>query len=672
MRLVRQGKSFSGRERNCVFLNARGPRFANLSAVSGLDFADDGRALAVTDWDQDGDLDLWLSNRTGPRLRLMRNDVARADAASSGFVSIRLEGRQSNRDAVGARVELHLKDDSVRPMIQTLRAGDAFLSQSSKWLHFGLRDSKPDHISVRWPAGQTERFPLASDSQRYHLVEGAGRAVPVAIERTTSKLVPTTQPAPSGTRGTRTYLSNRVPLPLLVFESREGESHQLGGPRDRPLLINFWASWCEPCISELTGWTQDGQAFRDAGIDVLAISVDGLDEQAVTTREDAWQALEQRQVTLPAGVATRSMLEKLEIVSQIIFNRQSGLVIPSSLLIDVDATIGVVYRGPVKTSTIARDASLLERPVHQRRDLAVPFKGRWASPPRELRLSAVARLFRDRGYVDDYLHYLEKEVAYQERLFQHQASVPQRLTLSKELAAAHLRLGTELASTDQTKSAISHFQRVLEIEPSRFEAYINLGALLAKDQQMDASIDVLQKAIEIDPESAPARINLGAALASQDNFQAAIDQYRQLLDRHPNLAVAHAQLGSWLLTTRQFGQAVTHLESAVRMNPRDSKSRLRLSWLLATSPHATWRNGRRAVELMEPLYQKNAGQDAIVLDVLAAAYAEEGTFSRATELGERALQNLENERQGLRTEIQRRLMGYRNGQPHRDEDGTYP
>ena len=65
------------KERNCCYLNLgdRATAFANISAATGVDFPDDGRSLVTVDWDQDGDLDIWLSNRNAPRLRFLRNDM---------------------------------------------------------------------------------------------------------------------------------------------------------------------------------------------------------------------------------------------------------------------------------------------------------------------------------------------------------------------------------------------------------------------------------------------------------------------------------------------------------------------------------------------------------------------------------------------------------------------
>ena len=113
--MLAQGRSFSGHERNCCFLNTisdrrAAGRFADISASSGLDFPDDGRAVALVDWDLDGRIDLWTANRNAPRLRLMRNQTNRANR----FVAIRLRGNgtTSNRDAIGARVEVVTDGDN--------------------------------------------------------------------------------------------------------------------------------------------------------------------------------------------------------------------------------------------------------------------------------------------------------------------------------------------------------------------------------------------------------------------------------------------------------------------------------------------------------------------------------------------------------------------------------
>jgi len=102
--MMLEGRSFSGHERNCCYLNcgafpAAQERFANISAASGLDFPDDGRALVTMDWDQDGDLDIWTANRNAPRLRFLQNELKNPHHS----LSLQLEGNGTtvNRDAIG-------------------------------------------------------------------------------------------------------------------------------------------------------------------------------------------------------------------------------------------------------------------------------------------------------------------------------------------------------------------------------------------------------------------------------------------------------------------------------------------------------------------------------------------------------------------------------------------
>ena len=121
--MIARGHSFSGQERNCVFLNIGSKQFADASAVALLDFPDDGRAIALTDWDHDGDLDVWLANRNAPQVRMMRNDLGQGNPA----VAIQLRGVGSNRDGIGARVQVELREgEQVRQLVETVRAGKWF------------------------------------------------------------------------------------------------------------------------------------------------------------------------------------------------------------------------------------------------------------------------------------------------------------------------------------------------------------------------------------------------------------------------------------------------------------------------------------------------------------------------------------------------------------------
>ena len=83
---------------------------ADVGSVTELDLPHDGRALAVCDWDADGQNDIFLSSRTAPRLRLMRNNISDA----SHFVSVKLQGAKCNRDAIGARLKLFIGKNGAR------------------------------------------------------------------------------------------------------------------------------------------------------------------------------------------------------------------------------------------------------------------------------------------------------------------------------------------------------------------------------------------------------------------------------------------------------------------------------------------------------------------------------------------------------------------------------
>ena len=222
--LVKAGYSFSGHERNCAYLGLGDGRFANVSAVTGFDFSDDGRAIGLTDWDLDGDLDVWLVNRTAPRVRFLSN----VGATGHHYLAVRLQGRSCNRDAIGARVELILSSSRQQKLMRTLRAGEGYLSQSSKWLHFGLGDAQRiERLAVHWPGGPIEEFTGLQADRHYKIVQGSGAARPWRIPTRKLAVVSSQTRVPSPSGRSRSFLSARVPLPPLAFRTNDGQEVDL-------------------------------------------------------------------------------------------------------------------------------------------------------------------------------------------------------------------------------------------------------------------------------------------------------------------------------------------------------------------------------------------------------------------------------------------------------------
>jgi tetratricopeptide (TPR) repeat protein len=687
-RLLRQGHSFSGFEANCVYLNCRGSRFANVSSVSGLDFTDDGRALGVTDWDQDGDLDVWLGNRTGPRLRLMRNSTiaAGANRTDHGYVAFRLRGTESNRDAIGARVTVECRQptaDSRQPnpiLIQTLRAGDAYLSQSSKWLHFGLGPHVDvSKVAVRWPSGNLEHFSNIRAGRRYELVEGSGQPILLPTATREIALVPGRQEPSPSSPASRMYFSSRVPMPLVAYEPFDTESltpdtrHPTPiTSSGRPLLITLWASWCQPCLIELHEMAQGADSLRAAGLDVLALSVDGLDTSQPTTAADARAALERLQFPFASGTATPEMLDKLSVVESIVMNYQQGLAVPTSYLFDSEGHLAVAYKGPLDLAQLHEDVAQLDVPLAERRNLAAAMPGRWISRPRQLLIRAVARAFRDRGYDEDFTRYLKLDAEVIERQLAAARTDHERQELAESFAAANFNLGMTLAASGELAEAVSFFQRTIELQPDHVEALINLGALYGRARNSELAVQTLERAVELSPDSIPARLNLAVALTASGEFAAAVPHYEAILAAEPTSASAHSQLARSLVELGRIEAAAEHLRIAVELNPQDFAATLTLAWLQATSPIAAVRDSESALRLARRLHTASGGGNPMVRDVLAAALAEQGDFESAKATIRDAVARLGDANPAVSQTLLARLKQYEANQPHRDEDGKYP
>ena len=439
--MMMQGRSFSGNERNCCFLNTgeapdAAGRFANISAASGLDYPDDGRAVAVVDWDMDGDLDLWISNRNAPRLRLMRNDTP----TTSHFLALQLEGdgKTTNRDAIGARVDVVLagRGADARPLIKTLRAGEGFLAQSSKWLNFGLgRAESVGKVIVQWPCSdgsqKVEEFSGFEVNRRYRLVQGRGEPLEVAARSTQLALNPSVQQVPTLSDTARIRLVTLLPIPKMRFPGGPGEKTISIGA-GKPVLLTLWASWCTPCLEELAEITKRADEIRSAGIEVVALSVDKPTDLA-----SAVAKLKTMRFPFYSAPAPQPLVMLLQWYHDELTQQEQPMPIPVSFLIDSEGQLIALYKGRARIDDVVADVGHSAGTRFERWVGSAPLPGRSIEHPL---IERIANLYD---------------------------------------MSIYLRMATSLLKSGRALEAATYYREVLRMDPDQATALNNLAWLLS-------------------------------------------------------------------------------------------------------------------------------------------------------------------------------------------------
>ncbi|QDV08187.1 ASPIC and UnbV [Planctomycetes bacterium Poly30] len=549
--MVARGGSFSGRERNCAYLNTRDGQFAAAASAVGFDFPDDARAVVTLDYDGDGDLDVITTNRTAPRLRVLLNRSERLVGSDrTHSIGLVLESSApGNRSAIGATVEVSLKN--APPIVRTVTAGAGFLGASSTRLTIGVGGaSAVDDVRVTWPGGVAESFgPLPANGEAFTLKQGAAGSTPrerITTGFTVASPLSSTETAFEGpgcdAAVVSAYLTLPEPLPPIerngepyAWRDIDIEPHALHEPGSGPRVVTLWSLDCALCATELTRWKTS-----DATYPILALSVDDVIGAARGQKFDharlddfvtAWPDTGEREITF--GTASYELLEALQSAVDRPFARDEDIALPATFVLDAAGRIASVHRGPVGAEVLGTELAFLSSPESEqpekRRSRATPFQGRWLAAAPKFSAVGLARAWLDSGQARAAADLLQRAEARGEwssdsatarpasrasaeaaRLLYEAGDLPHAIEaanltskLRPEWAKGHFNRATILDAAGLFEEAEAAYTQVLELRARHWQALANRGWLRGRTGRKAEGLADLQQALKVLPKGVP-------------------------------------------------------------------------------------------------------------------------------------------------------------------------
>jgi len=297
--IFQEGFSFSGYERNGLFLNRKGEGFKNISGVSGVDSILDGRSGVMADFDNDGDLDLFLTAIQGEGHLFYRNNVGQDNKA----IRLTLEGTKSGTDAFGAVIQIKTPE-GILTRIKS--GGNGFMASHDSRILAGLGQAESaEWIKINWPSGLTERYEDIAAGSSLKLVEGQashGRNLEFAYNRFALP-DPITE---TKSNWDMLQLAKGSQLPLLKVKkiNPDGTVTPEELELDGSTYLNFWATFCGPCRKEMPALARLHPEFEEQGIQLVGLSLD-------TSPEGVYEYARSLGVDYPLYLVEKETLEAI-------------------------------------------------------------------------------------------------------------------------------------------------------------------------------------------------------------------------------------------------------------------------------------------------------------------------------------------------------------------------
>ena len=143
------------------------------------------------------------------------------------------------------------------------------------------------------------------------------------------------------------YRAEDAPPPVAEVDA-EGLKKLLGRGDDpakaRPLLVNFWATWCDPCREEFPDLVRVDAEFRPRGLDFITVSADDVSE--LKTGVPAF--LRKMNATMPSYILNTPNVE----AAMSLVDPRWGGELPATFLLDREGKVVFKHFGRVKLAEL--------------------------------------------------------------------------------------------------------------------------------------------------------------------------------------------------------------------------------------------------------------------------------------------------------------------------------
>ncbi|MDZ4772336.1 MAG: tetratricopeptide repeat protein [Planctomycetota bacterium] len=262
---------------------------------------------------------------------------------------------------------------------------------------------------------------------------------------------------------------------------------------------------------------------------------------------------------------------------------------------------------------------------------------------------------------------------------------------------ARRNYGRALMRIGRSADAERELKRAAQLRPNDAGVLADLGTLMSKRGAFDAAGTVLARAVELAPDDARTRLALGEHLDRHGDIVGSEAEFRRAVDLAPDDPRARVDLAAACMAQGRRDEARAHLDHALKFDAASAQaSQLRaklragdgdssgaiadlrvalaarpnwplagadLAWLLATARDPALRRPAEALTLAHSAVNAGNNERALYLDVLAAAFAANGSFESAVTTAEFAEQRARDANEtALALRIAKRLASYREAQ----------